>query len=151
MGSCATIQLIQPKLKPHAIVQNVHCPPIYMCTVESWFLEHASKENTNWFEESGVWNIGGKITAKQIQWKRLLVQVIWEIEGSGNRDSSELWTVCDQLHKQFSSYYMYFRYQDCGMWFPRLPQVILIQQQDTCSRLTDKVRCIMSRITFTIK
>ena len=41
-----------------------------------------SKGNENWFEKSGVQNIGGKITVKQIQGKRLLVRVIGVFEKS---------------------------------------------------------------------
>ena len=51
------------------------------CTVESQFLEPAS------LEKSGVQNIRGKITVKQIQGKQLLVRVIrffLEIVGSRN-------------------------------------------------------------------
>ena len=44
-------------------------------------------------EKSGVRNIGGKITVKQIQGKRLLVRVIgvFEIQGSRNRDSTVIY------------------------------------------------------------
>ena len=36
-------------------------------------ITRTSKGNENWFEKSGVRNIGDKITVKQIQGKRLLV------------------------------------------------------------------------------
>ena len=36
-------------------------------------ISRTSKGNKNWFEKSGVRNIGGKITVTQIQGKRLLV------------------------------------------------------------------------------
>ena len=39
-------------------------------------ISRTSKGNENWFKKSGVRNIGGKITVKQIQVKRLLVRVI---------------------------------------------------------------------------
>ena len=35
-------------------------------------ISQTSKENENWFKKSGVRNIGGTITVKQIQGKRLL-------------------------------------------------------------------------------
>ena len=42
----------------------------------------ASKGNENWVEKSGIRNIGGKITVKQIHRKQLLVRVIGMFEKS---------------------------------------------------------------------
>ena len=54
-------------------------------------ISRTSRGNENWLEKSGVRNIGGKITVKKIQGKRLLLQVIyrffflrnWGFEKSG--------------------------------------------------------------------
>ena len=43
---------------------------------ESIPISRASKGNENYFEKSGVRNIGGKITVKQIQGKQLLVRAV---------------------------------------------------------------------------
>ena len=45
-------------------------------------ISRTSKGNENWFEKLGFRNIVGKITVKQIQGKRLLVQVIRVLEKS---------------------------------------------------------------------
>ena len=49
-------------------------------------ISRTSKGNDNWFEKSGVRNIGGKIAVKRIEGKRLLVRVIGIFEKSRVRE-----------------------------------------------------------------